>query len=30
VSGPSLGHIVRRLWPMMLAVVVVTLGSARW
>lgn len=28
LSGPSLGHIVRRLWPMMLAVVVVTLGSA--
>lgn len=27
LSGPSLAHIVRRLWPMMLAVVV-TLGSA--
>jgi len=27
-SGPSLDRIVRRLWPMMLAVVVVTLGSA--
>jgi len=28
LSGPSLGRTLRRLWPMMLAVVVVTLGSA--
>ncbi|MDZ5842651.1 sulfite exporter TauE/SafE family protein [Stenotrophomonas maltophilia] len=28
LAGPSLGPIVRRLWPMMLAVVVVTLGAA--
>ena len=28
LSGPSLDRILRRLWPMMLAVVVVTLGSA--
>ena len=28
LSGPSLGRTLRRLWPMMLSVVVVTLGSA--
>ncbi|WP_303638502.1 sulfite exporter TauE/SafE family protein [Stenotrophomonas tuberculopleuritidis] len=28
LCGPSLGRILRRLWPMMLAVVVVTLGAA--
>ena len=28
LSGPSVGQIVRRLWPMMLAVVIATLGAA--
>ncbi|CAH0147033.1 MULTISPECIES: sulfite exporter TauE/SafE family protein [Stenotrophomonas] len=28
LSGPSVGRIVRRLWPMMLAVVIATLGAA--
>ncbi|XFC38399.1 sulfite exporter TauE/SafE family protein [Stenotrophomonas indicatrix] len=28
LSGPSLGRTVRRLWPMMLAVVIATLGAA--